>query len=365
MDKHTIIKLKQEWHSNRKVAELMNINRKTVAKYWNEFNDIMEKIEDKNNDTKELQDKLNSKPKYDASNRTKPKYTKELDEYLDKILLEEEKKNTKLKIHKQGLTAVQIHEMVIEEGFDISYPSIANYVRKKKNKTKECFIRQEYDLGDRLEYDFGQVKLIIIIDGQTKNYYLAVLSSPASNFRWAYLYKNQTSEVFLDSQVRFFDYLGGIYKEIVYDNMRNVVSKFIGRNEKEINTNLLALSNYYGFTVNVTNCFRGNEKGHVEGSVRIIRNKVFAKKYEFESFYQAEEYLEKELIILNEESMIEEEKQKLLPQKPTLDLATITEQKVSSYGFVQVDKNYYSVPDYLVGKTVLIRKYTREVKNIH
>lgn len=297
MDKHTIIKLKQEGHSNRKVAELMNINRKTVAKYWNEYKDIMSKLENPNYDVKLLQEQLNSEPRYDTSNRSKPKYTKELDEFLDKILLEEEKKNQRLKNHKQNLTAVQIHEIIIEEGFDISYPSIANYVRKKRNKKKECFIRQEYDLGDRLEYDFGQVKLVI--DEQTENYHLAVLSSPASNFRWAYLYKNQTNEVFLDSHIRFFDMIGGVYKEIVYDNMRNVVTKFIGKNEKEINTNLLTLSNYYGFTINVTNCFSGNEKGHVEGSVKIVRNKVFAKRYEFDNLNQAEEYLEKELIKIN------------------------------------------------------------------
>ncbi len=29
--------------------------------------------------------------------------------------------------------------------------------------------------------------------------------------------------------------VGGVYKEVVYDNMRNVVSRFIGRNERELN----------------------------------------------------------------------------------------------------------------------------------
>lgn len=68
--------------------------------------------------------------------------------------------------------------------------------------------------------------------------------------------------------------IGGMYKEIVYDNMRNVVTRFIGRNEKEINPNLSNFANYYGFTVNVTNCFSGNEKGHVEGSVRLKLEKM-------------------------------------------------------------------------------------------
>ncbi|MCD0066243.1 IS21 family transposase, partial [Streptococcus agalactiae] len=110
--------------------------------------------------------------------------------------------------------------MIVDAGFDISYPSIAVYVREKRKKNKECFIKQEYDYGDRLEYDFGEVKLMI--DGKLEKLSLAVLSSPASNFRWAYLYTNQGSDVFFDSQVRFFEMVGGMYKEIVYDNMKNV-----------------------------------------------------------------------------------------------------------------------------------------------
>lgn len=176
------------------------------------------------------------------------------------------------------------------------------------------------------------------------------------------MYKNQGSDVFFDSHVRFFEMIGGMYKEIVYDNMRNVVTRFIGRNEKEINPNLSNFANYYGFTVNVTNCFSGNEKGHVEGSVRIIRKNVFATLYEFDSFEQAEEYLNKKLIEMNESSLIEEEKKNLLELKSKYDLAKITTQKVDSYSFVQVDKNKYSVPDYLVGNTVIIRIYAREIK---
>jgi len=34
----------------------------------------------------------------------------------------------------------------------------------------------------------------------------------------------------MDSHIKFFEMLGGVHKEIVYDNMKNVVTKFIGRN---------------------------------------------------------------------------------------------------------------------------------------
>ncbi len=227
------------------------------------------------------------------------------------------------------------------------------------SKSKECFIKQDYDYGDRLEYDFGEVKLII--DGVLDTYHLAVLSSPASDFRWAFLYRNQKQEVFMDSHVKFFDMIGGIYKEVVYDNMRNVVSKFIGKHEKELNPNLIKLSLYYGFNINVTNCFSGNEKGHVEGSVKIIRNKVFSKHYKFKTYEDACAHLNNELNVINKESTIQEERLKLLPQKPKLELGILKDVIVNKYSFIRVDGNFYSVPEYLVGKEIQAKVYFNRI----
>lgn len=190
---------------------------------------------------------------------------------------------------------------------------------------------------------------------------MAVLSSPGGNFRWCYLYSNCQKEVFMDSHVKFFKMIGGVYKEVVYDNMRNVVSKFIGKNEKELNEDLVKMSLYYGFKINVTNAFSGNEKGYVEGSVKYLRNQIFAEVYKFKSEEAAIEYMTSQLIKLNETSKIEEEKKYLLPAKPPLELATIRSSVVNKYSFVQLENNFYSVPDYLVGRTVTSKIYYNEI----
>ena len=107
-------------------------------------------------------------------------------------------------------------------------------------------------------------------------YFMAVFASPAGKFRWCKLYTNQKKPVFMDSHVKFFEYMRGGYREVVYDNMKNVVTKFIGKNEKELNADLVKMSMYYGFSINVTNCFSGNEKGTVEKSVDVLRTELFA-----------------------------------------------------------------------------------------
>ena len=359
VDKLRIIRLKEKGHSNRSVAKMTACNRKTVAKYWNEHLQYTSQLFSENADSKTIQEKITQTPKYNSVNRKRRKLTDDILFRLHEILDAEKKKDKVLGCHKQQLTKKQIHEKLISEGFNISLSTINHQINEIRKASKECFIRQEYNYGDRLEYDFGEVKLVI--GGKVKTYYMAVLSSPGGNFHWAYLYTNQKKQVFMDSHVEFFQMMGGVYREVVYDNMRNVVAKFLGRNEKELNPDLLKLSVYYGFEINVTNCFSGNEKGYVESSVKILRNQIFAKNYEFNSLDDAKSYLESSLIKLNENSKVAEEREHLLPYKPKLELAEISENTVNSYSFICVDNNFYSVPEYLVSKTVVVKSYYDEI----
>lgn len=361
MDKSAIIKLREQGYSNRKIAKMLKINRKTVNKYWNEYKENLEKLNNATDEKeiKEIQEKITSKPKYNSANRVRSKITPEFLHALENILNEEQEKIKILGTNKQALTKKQIYENLKARGFSVSYSSVVAEINKIKNTGKECFIRQDYDFGDRLEYDFGEVKLVI--NGVLKKYYLAVISSPAGNFRWCYLYNNSKKDVFLDSHVKFFKMIGGVWKEVVYDNMRNVVTKFIGKNEKELNEDLVKMSLYYGFSINVTNAFSGNEKGYVEGSVKFLRNKMFAENYKFKSEEAAIEYMESQLIKLNENSKIEEEKQHLKVVKPPLELAQIKTSTVNKYGFIQVENNFYSVPEYLVGMTVTSKIYYNKI----
>ena len=361
LDKAAIIRLKEQGLSNRGVARKLGIDKKTVNKYWNEYKDNLKKLKETTDATEisKIQENITSAPKYNSENRIRRKVTPEFLNALEKILEDEEKKVKVLGTHKQALTKQQIYELLKKQGFSLSYSTVVLEMKRIKNSGKECFIRQDYDFGDRLEYDFGEVKLVI--NGITKKYYIAVLSSPAGNFRWCYLYDNCKKDVFLDSHVRFFEMIGGVWKEVVYDNMRNVVSKFIGKNEKELNEDLVKMSLYYGFDVNVTNAFSGNEKGYVEGSVKYLRNKIFAENYKFNSEEAAIEYMESQIMKLNENSKIEEEKKKLKTTKPPLELAEIRKSFVNKYSFVQIENNFYSVPEYLVGLSVTSKIYYNKI----
>ena len=56
-----------------------------------------------------------------------------------------------------------------------------------------------------------------------------------------------------------------------------------------------------------------------------------------------------------------EEKKYLKPTKPPLELANIKESVVNKYSFVQIENNFYSVPEYLVGFKVTSKIYYNKI----
>lgn len=363
MQVYDIIRYKKENLSNTEVAEKMGISRNTVIKYWDDYCKKMDELIklDPDVDDKKIIESLIAGPKYDSSNRKPSKYTPDIDLLLRKILKDEEEKNRLLgSHHKQKLTFLQIHEMIVAQGYDIGETTIRNKIHEILDEPSETYIKQDYEYGQRFEYDFGEVKLII--NGVQAKYYLAVAGLPASKFRWAYLYTNTKMGVFIDSHVRFFEMVGGACEEGVYDNCKCVVSKFIGKSEKELNEELIKLSLYYDYKINVTNCFSGNEKGFVESSVKWVRKEVFTKRIEFDSFEEASQYLQEKLEELNENSKVNEEMNFLRPYRPPFESADIRlNVYVNKYSFVQIDNNHYSVPEGLCEKRVTVKAYPNEI----
>lgn len=329
------IDLRESGISSRKAAGLCSISRTTAEKYYRKFKENRACLAaDPSWENRQMMiEECLSPPAYDTSNRHPRKFTPQVDALLDQILEDEDEKTRLLgPSHKQQLTCIQIWELIKDAGFDIGLSTITKKVKEKRNRHKECFISQQYDPGDRFEYDFGEVKLMI--NGRKQTLYLAVMTSPWSGYRAAYLYENQKSQVFYESMIRFFHEVGGCFKEGVYDNMRNVVSKFIGR----------------------------NEKGSVERSVEVVRNRSFALKYQFDSLEEARIWLETCLADLNKDTKWKEEQPFLIPLLPDYEAALIADRTVNKYSLISVDGNQYSVSDSLAGKKVRVKIYSETIK---
>jgi len=363
----------QKGKSQRQIARQMGLNRRTIAKYIKDYERKKSKLTDskENSNKEELIADIVENPKYDTSKRKKVKLTEEIIDSIKFYLKENETKRIEGKT-KQQKKKIDIYEALKEKEFDISYSTTCNTIRKINKETKEAYIRQEYALGEVCEFDWGEVKLNIA--GKKKTFQMSVFTTAKGDYRWGNLYHNQKTEAFLDTTASFFEEVGGVYKEMVYDNARVQVARFVGRSEKEPTEALLKLSIYYGFRFRFTNTYQAHEKGHVERSVEYLRRKIFSKRDTFSSVEEALQYFKRELVKLNSKprkdvnsayEILQEEREYLLPLPPRYDTARITEARVDKYACVTVDGNHYSVPDHLVGKFVFIKIYPDRINCYH
>lgn len=360
-----------EGKPKKQIARELKVSKNTVKAYVNEFlNDKKELIE-LNVPKTELIENMIEKPKYKVANRTSVVMTDEVKKMIDGFLRDNEIKRSTGKV-KMCMTAKDMHEELLEKGYLLSYPSVAQYVQKyKKEIVHEAYIKQEYDYGDICEFDWGEVKLLI--DNIDVKFRMAVFTMAKSNFKFAYLYRHENTQSFVDAHIRFFEYIGGVPRCMVYDNMKVAVAKFVGRTEKEATEALKKLSVYYSFKYRFCNKCSGNEKGHVENSVDFVRRKAFSNAPSFDNDNLAKERLLERLEKYNNiktkyldnnspADILNIEKQYLLKLMPTYlncDNTTARVDKLSTISYLQ---NRYSVPDYLVLKAVDVRIFIDKIE---
>ena len=365
-----ILKYFRDGDSLRKISRDLTMDRRTVKKYVTDYGSKAKKLNDgqAENDI-ELIDDIVKQPTYNSQNRSKRKLTFELVSEV-KNYLESNRQKRQSGQRKQQLKKIDIYELLKEKGYNIGYTSVCNLIRDLEQEVGEAFIRQQYEAGDVCEFDWGEVK-IDTSKGISK-YQLAVFTSAFSNYRYARLFKHQDTSSFQQSHAYFFQKVNGVYKTLVYDNMKVVVKKFVGHNEKEATDGLLKLCIYYNFSFRFCNVRRGNEKGHVERSVEYVRRKAFAKRDMFTSLAEANEYLEQVCDSLNKKSqkenggktgldILKEEQAYLYPVKPFFECGEEFTFKADKYSTISYKSCRYSVPEPNVGKMVTVRVYPEKI----
>lgn len=363
-----ILRSHRDGFSQRQITKDLGISRKTVSKYISQYNLL---LASGITASQALSFCLSEAPAYNSNTRGKIRLTREIQAAID-LLLEQNQKKRMSGLSKQQLKKIDILALLHGQGFDIGYTTVCNYIRVKETtpRQQEAFIRQVYEPGSSCEFDWGEVKLTI--SGQQRKFQLAVFTSGYSNYRYSQLYERQDTLAFMESHVTFFSFTGGIYREMVYDNMRVAVAKFVGRHEKEPTRALLDLRGHYQFGHRFCNAYRGNEKGHVERSVEHVRRKSFGLKDDFATLEEANNHLLTALKKINNtrqqltgksaNEMFAEEKKHLIEHTEILAFSDYEQLRVDKYATISYRTNRYSVSDKLVGRFVDVKIYSSKIE---
>src|SRR4029077_8009041 len=144
--------------------------------------------------------------------------------------------------------------------------TVREYVRRRKREMgingREIFVPQSYALGQEGQVDWFEAAARL--DGQVCTLQLFVMRSMGSGGAFHRAYTNATQQAFLEGHGHAFDYFGGVFHTLRYDNLTIAVKKILRGRQREETERVIAFRSHWGFRSEYCNPARGNEKGGVE-----------------------------------------------------------------------------------------------------
>jgi len=324
--------------SQRAIAKLLSVSRKTIRKYCNGA----------------VLPDMRNRPGREA-------HLRKVVENDILRLLEENKDLPK----KERLSGTDIWKYLVQEkGIVIGETTVRKYIRELRDCHAEVYLPLEHEPGDSIQFDWGDMNAFI---GQTRlpvSVLCAVL--PYSGSICAFVYPDKTTLSFLHGHIRVFEYFGGVSRRCVYDNLRTAVKSGSGKKAVK-QDDFKRVEAHYGFEAVFCNAYSGWEKGSIENVVAIVRNIAFTPAPHVDSYEELQahvtnrclHYVQTHSIRGHENSIrhdFEIEKRALLPLPQTaFDPGFTTTALVHPDLTVFHEGVRYSVPRDFVGKQVTLR----------
>jgi transposase len=122
-------------------------------------------------------------------------------------------------------------------------------VQARLQRLRSSSVRPAQRTGYRprrvLQLDWAEMPTRPMLTGRERRVYALVASLPYSGAQTAFFSLDMTIESFLEGHARAFEWLGGVPRECVYDNLRSVVARRAG-DEIVWNRRFLHLRGHYG-----------------------------------------------------------------------------------------------------------------------
>ncbi len=245
-----------------------------------------------------------------------------------------------------------------------SYPQYCFLYKQWLSKQRRS-MRQTHKAGDKLFVDYaGQT--VPIVNGntgeaRTAQVFVAVLG--ASNYTYCEATWTQGLPDWLGSHARAFDFLGGVPKLIVPDNLKSGTTKAC-RYDPDLNPNYQQLAAHYGVAIMPARPYKPKDKSKAEVGVQIIERWILARlrHQTFFSLAELNQCIQSLLVDVNNKpfKQLKGTRQQWFESldKPALsplpkqvyqytDIKTV---KVNIDYHIQYDQHIYSVPHHLVGE---------------
>jgi len=295
---------------------------------------------------------------------------KKLDPY--KALIDSWLEGDKGAPRKQRHTAKKVYRQLQKEaeGFDCSYRLVADYVREKKVqlnlKKKEGFIPLIHQPGEA-QADFGAADFYENSTLRSGKYF--VLDFPYSNSGYLQLHRGENLECLLESMQAIFEHIGGVPREIWFDNTKTIVTAIAREGNRELTERFTRFQEHYGFEAVFCNPNAGNEKGGVESKTGYLRRTfmvpvprfISLQEYNRQLLNDCDEDLDRPHYrfpdqMISERFAADTAALLPLPEKP-FDTASYMRVRTDNWGKFKLDsgKHIYSASPELAGQDIWVK----------
>lgn len=271
-------------------------------------------------------------------------------------------------LRRPGVTLFLLWQEKVEES-GYSYSSFCRQFRLWE-KLHDISLRQVHNPGEKSFVDYSGLRIPYYdrVSGDLNYAEIFVGILGASNLTYVEASESQKIECWLGSHVRMFSYVGGVTGAIVPDNLKSGVTKAC-KYEPDINRTYLEFAEHYGTAILPARSRKPKDKAKVEKAVQDIQRSILAPLRDCTFCSVAEinlaikplleafnarplrEYKISRLELFNK---IERQTLKALPALP-FEYASWKQAKVNIDYHIEVGRHYYSVPYYLVRKSVEVR----------
>ena len=184
--------------------------------------------------------------------------------FIDKVLDEDRRAP-----RKQRHTARRIYRRILTEFPDaaVAESTVRNHVRARRHAMglvrRETFVPQSYALGVEAQVDWYEAWADL--GGERTRLQIFAMRSMASGAAFHRAYLHATQQAFLEAHEHAFDYFGGVFRLLRYDNLASAVRKILRGHRWEETVRFVAFRSHWRFTAEFCTPGEGHEKGGVEG----------------------------------------------------------------------------------------------------
>jgi transposase len=366
MELRSLVALKLKGLSNRKVADLLKINRKTVDSYTSRFAALgltyQELMGLEESDLRDLfvENSQTEKERYEALSVQFPYFQKEL--------------------RKPGCTLQELWKQYAEknpQGYKYTQFTLHYRHWKKLNNHSG---KLDHKAGEKLFVDFCGKKLAYTdrSTGEQIEVEVFLATLPCSQYTFVKAVPSQKREDLILCLGSCLKWIEGVPQAIVSDNLKSAVSKG-SKYAPVINKTLADFSLHYGCAVDPARPYHPQDKALVERAVALVYQRIYypLSKFAFFSLEELNEAISELLIPFNDHlfshgdgsrrsHFIALEKEYLSPLPAgSYSIRYYRRAKVqkTAHVYLSEDRNYYSVPYRFTGMYVEVQ-YNQDIVEV-